>query len=156
MDVDAYSSSQVTRIIGVTYRQLDYWDRCDFIKPSKAPASGYGSGRLYSFQDLVKLKVAKRLKDAGVGLQRIRKALDYLGDHCPELQNPLLETVFFTDGRELFVVTSDPTVMIDVLKGGQFSWCFNLKNLAQEVRSSSIVGLPNTVSDEASTVKVAK
>lgn len=74
----AFNTNTVVKITGLTVRQVDYWDRTHFIKPSLKEASGYGTSRLYSFIDLVQLKVAKTLIDKGVTLQKIRKAITYL------------------------------------------------------------------------------
>ena len=64
----------VVRIVGISYRQLDYWARTGLVRPSVRDAHGSGSQRLYSFQDLALLKLIKRMLDSGVGLQQIRKA----------------------------------------------------------------------------------
>ena len=69
-----YKSREVCNIIGLSYRQLDYYDRTDFVKPSINNGEGYGSRRMYDFNDLLKLKVIKKLLEAGVSLQKIRKA----------------------------------------------------------------------------------
>ena len=73
-----FNAKTVCNITGITKRQIDYWDRIHFIKPSIKEASGYGSVRLYSFKDLVQLKVAKTLKDKGLSVQKIRKSINYL------------------------------------------------------------------------------
>ena len=72
-----YNTKAVSKIICLTPRQIDYWDKTHFIKPSIKEASGYGSARLYSFEDLVRLKIAKTLIDKGISLQKIRKAITY-------------------------------------------------------------------------------
>lgn len=79
-----YRGKVVCSIVGITYRQLDYWARTELIRPSIADAQGSGSQRLYSYRDLVALKVIKSLLDAGVSLQKARKAIDYLRDHLGE------------------------------------------------------------------------
>ena len=73
-----YRGPQVCKIVGITYRQLDYWARTDLVRPSVNDAAGSGTQRLYSYRDLVALKVIKSLLDAGVSLQAARKAIDYL------------------------------------------------------------------------------
>jgi DNA-binding transcriptional MerR regulator len=78
-----------------------------FIKPSVREASGYGSVRLYSFTDLVQLRVAKTLKDKGLSLQRIRKSIHYLKKAFPELEKPLAEKKLITDGETIFVLTEE-------------------------------------------------
>jgi len=73
-----FRGPQVCSIVGITYRQLDYWARTDLVRPSICDAKGSGTQRTYSFQDLVRLKVVKSLLDAGVKLQTARQAIDYL------------------------------------------------------------------------------
>ena len=73
-----FRSPQVCKVVGITYRQLDYWDRTGLLGPSMQEATGSGTQRLYSFQDIVTLRVIKRLKDAGTSLHKIRQAFDQL------------------------------------------------------------------------------
>jgi len=76
-----YRGPQVCKIVGITYRQLDYWSRTGLIRPSVAEARGSGTQRRFSYHDLVELKVIKGLLDAGVSLQSARRAIEYLRDH---------------------------------------------------------------------------
>ena len=78
MSEEGYGGPQVCSIVGITYRQLDYWARTDLLRPSIADARGSGSQRRYSYNDLVELKVIKSLLDAGVSLRSARKAIEYL------------------------------------------------------------------------------
>lgn len=130
-----FKSQDVVCLVGITYRQLDYWDRSGVVSPSLSPAKGKGSERLYSFRDLVCLKVARQLKEAGVSLQKIRKSLGYLRQNLPEVTAPLSELVFITDGKGLFVLTDDPRVMVDTLRRGQLAWNVNVGRLSAEIRS---------------------
>src|SRR5947209_19909090 len=79
-----YRGPQVCKIVGISYRQLDYWARTNLIRPSVADAQGSGSQRRYSYRDLVELKVIKSLLDAGVSLQSARRAIDYLRTNLGE------------------------------------------------------------------------
>jgi predicted RNase H-like HicB family nuclease len=128
-----YNTITVCKITGLSKRQVDYWDTTHFIKPSISEASGYGSVRLYSFTDLIQLKVAKTLKDAGISLQKIRKSLNYLRKHIPEIENPLAEMRFITDGESIFVLTSDKNIILDTLKGGQLVFAIALGEIVQEL-----------------------
>src|SRR5512138_2688938 len=76
-----YRGVTACHAVGISYRQLDYWARTGLVVPSVRDASGSGSQRLYSFRDIVVLKVVKRLLDAGVSLQNIRKAIESLRSH---------------------------------------------------------------------------
>src|ERR671923_1680308 len=80
MSEQGYRVPDVCKIIGISYRQLDYWARTGLVRPSIKDAQGSGTQRQYSFQDLVVLKVIKSLLDTGVSLQRVRKAVEYLHD----------------------------------------------------------------------------
>ena len=75
-----YRAPQVCKLVGITYRQLDYWARTNLIRPSLQQATGSGSQRLYSFSDVVQLKVIKRLLDAGMSLKKIRSAVTILAE----------------------------------------------------------------------------
>ncbi|OGW52182.1 MAG: hypothetical protein A2Y81_02635 [Nitrospirae bacterium RBG_13_43_8] len=114
-----FNTKSIAKILGLSIRQIDYWDRTHFIKPSVSEASGYGSIRLYSFTDLIQLKVAKTLIDKGISLQKIRKAINYLRKNMSEVKKPLSELRFLTDGETIFVITRDKKVIIDTLKSGQ-------------------------------------
>src|SRR5687767_15243107 len=80
-----FRGPQVCDIVGITYRQLDYWARTNLLRPSISEARGSGTQRLYSYRDLLELKVIKRLLDAGISLQSARKALDVLRQAGGEL-----------------------------------------------------------------------
>ncbi|HLT16657.1 MAG TPA: MerR family transcriptional regulator [Acidimicrobiales bacterium] len=76
-----FSGREAADIVGITYRQLDYWARTDLVRPSLADAKGSGSRRRYSYRDLIELKMIKTLLDAGQKLERVRAAFAYLRDH---------------------------------------------------------------------------
>jgi DNA-binding transcriptional MerR regulator len=115
-----FGRQAVLALTGLTARQMDYWATTGVVRPSVRSAAGKGSRREYSFQDLVALKVAKRLKDEGITLQKIRKALVWLRKNFPDVGQPLAELRFVTDGLNLFVLDRDPEKILDVLRGGQF------------------------------------
>lgn len=100
---------------GITYRQLDYWARTGLVVPEVRDATGSGTQRLYSFRDLLLLKVIKRLIDAGISLQQIRIAVDHLRARGVE---DLTEVTLLSDGVSVYECTSDDEV-VDLLKGGQ-------------------------------------
>ena len=109
-----YRGPNVCKIVGISYRQLDYWARTGLATPSVQPAMGSGSQRLYSFEDLVELKLIKKLLDAGVSLQRVREAIDYLRT----LGSDLSGVTLVSDGASIFACHSDHEV-VDVLRRGQ-------------------------------------
>lgn len=110
-----FRGPQVCKIVGITYRQLDYWARTDLVRPSVNDAAGSGTQRLYSYTDLVELKVVKRLLDAGVSLQSARKAIEYLRT---QLGADLASAHLVIDGTRTVLVRTDDQI-IDLLRAGQ-------------------------------------
>ena len=111
---EGYRGPQVCSVVGITYRQLDYWARTDLLRPSISEARGSGTQRRYSYRDLLELKVIKRLLDAGVSLQSARRAIECLRSGGDDLASANLilngsQSVLATSGEEVF----------DLLKGGQ-------------------------------------
>jgi DNA-binding transcriptional MerR regulator len=100
---------------GITYRQLDYWARTGLVEPSVRPAYGSGTQRLYSFRDVVVLKIVKRLLDTGVSLQNIRTAVRHLRSVGP---TELARMTLMSDGATVYECTS-PDEVVDLLQGGQ-------------------------------------
>ena len=100
---------------GITYRQLDYWARTGLVEPSVRPATGSGTQRLYSFRDILVLKVVKRLLDTGVSLQQIRVAVSHLRERGVE---DLAQITLMSDGASVYECTSADEV-IDLVQGGQ-------------------------------------
>jgi DNA-binding transcriptional MerR regulator len=110
-----YRGPQVCSLVGITYRQLDYWARTGLLRPSLADARGSGSQRLYSYRDLIELKVVKQLLDAGVSLQRARKAIECLRT---DLGAEVSSASLVLAGSDSLLAQSDGEV-VDLLRGGQ-------------------------------------
>ena len=111
MGTEGFSGREAADIVGITYRQLDYWARTDLIRPSLADAKGSGSRRRYSYRDLIELKMIKTLIDAGQRLDRVRKAFDYLRDIGDDLTAVQLviagdSVILVRDGGELLDVVN--------------------------------------------------
>jgi DNA-binding transcriptional MerR regulator len=100
---------------GITYRQLDYWARTGLVEPTVREAAGSGTQRLYSFRDILVLKIVKKLLDAGVSLQNIRTAIATLHDRGVE---DLAQITLMSDGTTVYECTSTDEVL-DLLQGGQ-------------------------------------
>lgn len=111
-----HSAAVARRIVGVSQRCLDYWAERGIVIPSVQQASGKGSERRYSFGDLVKLAVVKRLREAGLSLQRIRKGLEVMRQRWPK-KDPLLDEMLGTDGASFFRIRGDQVE--DILADGQ-------------------------------------
>jgi DNA-binding transcriptional MerR regulator len=110
-----YRGPQVCKVIGITYRQLDYWARTGLLRPSIADAKGSGSQRLYAYSDLLELKVIKQLLDAGISLQRARRAVECLREG---MGADLVSANLVLVGSNSVLARSDGEV-VDLLKGGQ-------------------------------------
>jgi DNA-binding transcriptional MerR regulator len=110
-----YRGPTACQVVGITYRQLDYWARTGLVVPSIRTASGSGSQRLYSFKDVLVLKVVKRLLDAGVSLQNIRLAVDHL--RARGIRD-LAGITLLSDGTTVYECAS-PEEVVDLLQGGQ-------------------------------------
>jgi DNA-binding transcriptional MerR regulator len=117
---------------GITYRQLDYWARTALVEPSVRAAHGSGSQRLYSFRDILVLKVVKRLLDTGVSLQQIRTAVTHLRDRGVR---DLAQITLMSDGVSVYECTSADEV-VDLLQGGQGVFGIALGRVWQEVEGS--------------------
>ena len=115
LEIEGYRVPEVCRVVGISYRQLDYWARTDLVTPSVRDAGGSGTQRLYSFQDLVQLRVIKKLIDAGVSLQRIRKAIVFLQEH---MNHQPVGITLMSDGSSVYACESEDEV-IDLVKRGQ-------------------------------------
>lgn len=109
-----YRGPQVCSVVGITYRQLDYWARTGLLRPSISPAKGSGSQRVYSYSDLVQLKVIKRLLDAGVSLKHARRAIDCLRSGGDDIG---AANLVIDDRQSVLARTGEE--IIDLLRGGQ-------------------------------------
>ncbi|MDF1595684.1 MAG: MerR family transcriptional regulator [Acidimicrobiia bacterium] len=117
MTETGFRAPNVCNLVGITYRQLDYWARTDLITPSIQNAQGSGSQRLYSFTDVIQLKVIKRLLDAGMSLKKIRQAMEILREQLRSAQ-PLRDVTLLSDGLTIFAAHS-PDEVVDVFRKGQ-------------------------------------
>lgn len=131
------------QVAGITYRQLDYWARTDLIKPSIRSAKGSGSQRLYSFRDILVLKIVKRLLDTGISLQNIRLAVDKLRDHGV---NDLAEITLVSDGTTVYECRSNEEV-IDLLGGGQGVFGIAVPGIVKEL-TGTIASFPSERVDQ--------
>ncbi|WP_020524339.1 MerR family transcriptional regulator [Catelliglobosispora koreensis] len=134
-DVDGavgYRGVTSCHAVGISYRQLDYWARTGLVVPSIRDASGSGTQRLYSFRDLVVLKVVKRLLDAGVSLQNIRRAIETLRVYGAE---DLATITLISDGTSVYECRS-PEEVVDLLQGGQGVFGIAIGGAFKEVQGS--------------------
>lgn len=130
--IEGYSSKQTAEVVGISYRQLDHWARTDLVRPSLARATGSGSRRRYSYDDLVRLKVIKRLLDNGIRLEKVRDVFDYVRN---ELQEDISSANLVIDGANAAIVHSQDE-LIDALQRGQ--GVLPLSNIGREVDAAII------------------
>lgn len=115
MAEQGFSGKRTAEIVDITYRQLDYWARTDLVRPSMAEASGSGSRRLYSYRDLLELKVIKSLLDAGIRLEQVRKVFAYMRNSLGE---DVASANLVIDGSNSVLVNTGEE-LIDLLQNGQ-------------------------------------
>lgn len=137
-----YSATFTKDVVGITYRQLDHWARTDLIVPSLAKAAGSGSRRRYSYDDLVRLRVIKRLLDNGIKLEKVRAIFDYIRN---ELGEDISSANLVIDGANAAIVRSQDE-LIDALQRGQ--GVLPLSNIGREV-DAAIVELHPAVAEDA-------
>jgi DNA-binding transcriptional MerR regulator len=127
-----YRGPTACKAAGITYRQLDYWARTGLVQPGIRPAAGSGTPRLYSFHDILVLKVVKRLLDTGVSLQQIRVAVGHLRERGVD---DLAQMTLMSDGASVYECTSADEV-IDLVQGGQGVFGIAVGRVWREVEGS--------------------
>jgi DNA-binding transcriptional MerR regulator len=140
---DGYRGPAVCRTVGISYRQLDYWTTTGLVRASVRDAGGSGTQRLYSFDDIVQLKLIKRLLDAGVDLRRIRKAVAFIRDQGLSLQDITL----VSDGTTVYAI-DDERQLIDLLQRGQGVFAIAVPPLVAETEAE-VVRLPSERVEQA-------
>jgi DNA-binding transcriptional MerR regulator len=141
-DSVGYRGPTACSAAGITYRQLDYWARTNLVVPTVRSAAGSGSQRLYSFKDILVLKVVKRLLDTGVSLQNIRLAVDTLRARGVE---DLAKITLLSDGTTVYECTSSEEV-VDLLRGGQGVFGIAVSGALREL-AGSLATLPSERTD---------
>ena len=133
---DGFRGPQVCNVVGITYRQLDYWARTDLLRPSISDARGSGTQRIYSYTDLLQLKVIKQLLDAGVSLRSTRKAIECLRASGASVASASL---VITDDRSVLAHSGEE--LFDLLHGGQgvLSMVLGMDKIVSEVDAAITV-----------------
>lgn len=111
---EGFSGQQAAQIVGITYRQLDYWARTNLLRPSAADAQGSGSRRIYTYRDLLELKVIKDMLDAGIKLGSVRNIFDYLR---VQLDADIASAHLVVSGGSVVLCNGDE--LLDVVRNGQ-------------------------------------
>lgn len=146
MAEQGYSGTRAAQIVGITYRQLDYWARTDLVKPSLAAANGSGSRRAYSYRDLLELRVIKSLLDAGIKLESVREVFRYLRDH---VQADIASAHIVISGSSVLLCDGDQ--LVDAVRSGQGVLnVLPLANVKQDL-DAAIVALRDEADEPVST-----
>ena len=130
---DGFTAQQASQLTGCTQHQLRYWDRVDLVRPSIQGTGGRpGVRRLYSFRDLVALRVVRSLLDNGMSVQRVRRAWDYLRRNA-DMESHLSEVKLVTDGNTIFRVASGDDELLDALREGQLAFFVAIDSITRAV-----------------------
>ncbi len=131
--MEGFTAEQATRFTGCTPHQLRYWDRIGLVRPSVQSTGGRpGVRRLYSFRDMVSLKVIRSLLEGGMSLQRVRRAIEYLRKKAG-LEEHLSEVKLVTDGKSIFKICRNDGELLDALKEGQMAFFLAIDDIARSV-----------------------
>ena len=114
VEEEGFSGTRTAQVVGISYRQLDYWARTNLIRPSLADAAGSGSRRRYSYRDLLELKVVKKLIDAGIRLESVREVFAYLREH---MNTDVASAHLVISGNDVLLCDGDD--LINVVRRGQ-------------------------------------
>ena len=131
--MEGFTADQASRLTACTAHQLRYWDRINLVKPTVQSTGGRpGVRRLYSFRDLVALRVIRSLLEGGMSLQRVRRAIEYLRKRAG-LEEHLSEVKLVTDGQSIFKLCRDDGELLDALKEGQMAFFLAIDDIARSV-----------------------
>lgn len=131
--MEGFTADQASRFTGCTAHQLRYWDRIGLVRPSVQSTGGRpGVRRLYSFRDLVALRVIRSLLEGGMSLQRVRRAIEYLRKKAG-LEEHLSEVKLVTDGKSVFKICRNEGEILDALREGQMAFFLAIDDIARSV-----------------------
>lgn len=131
--MEGFTAQQASNLTLCTAHQLRYWDKVNLVQPSLQRTDGRpGRRRLYSFRDLVALRVVKSLLDNGMSVQRVRRAWDYLR-RTADMDSHLSEVKLVTDGASIFRVAQDEDELLDALRQGQLAFFVAINEIARSV-----------------------
>lgn len=131
--MDSFTAQQASVLTGCTAHQLRYWDKVDLVIPSIQSSGGRpGRRRLYSFRDLVALRVVKSLLDNGMSVQRVRRAWDYLR-RAASMDDHLASVKLVTDGQTIFRVAQNEDELLDALREGQLAFFVAINEITKSV-----------------------
>jgi len=133
-----FTPKEVVRLIGISYRQIQYWDKTNFLKPSYRRRRKY---RLYNFMDLIQLRVVKTLREHGASIQRLRRTIKSLKSLLPQCHHPLVELTFLIEGERILIFHGE---LLMNSATGQSYIRFDVRSLCDEINKA----FPDTVPEE--------
>jgi DNA-binding transcriptional MerR regulator/predicted RNase H-like HicB family nuclease len=133
MDRQGFGVAAVLRLTGVSYRNLDYWASTGLVRSTIRSASGKGTRRVYAFEDLVALRLVRKLRQAGIPLQAIRRAVRYLQAH---VDRPLSRLALIADGKRVLVSTEDPARLVEATGEGQVVISVDVAPIRRQLETS--------------------
>jgi DNA-binding transcriptional MerR regulator len=140
MSATGFGARAVLSLTGISYRQLDHWDRTGLVGSSVRQAAGRGSRRVYSFPDLVALRVVRQLREAGVSVQTIRRAVRWRRSHADQ---PLATLALAAQGKKVFALTDDPAKLVEATGEGQVVLAISVEKVARHLeRGVSAISAP--------------
>jgi predicted RNase H-like HicB family nuclease/DNA-binding transcriptional MerR regulator len=143
MASNGFGSKVVLDLTGITYRQLDYWARTGLVRSSIRQATGRGSRRVYSFEDLVAFRVVAQLLGAGASLQAVRRAVQYLKRHT---ERPLSTLALIADGERILALTEDPKKMLEATAHGQVVIAIDVAPIVRHLKAGvTEIGAPREI-----------
>jgi DNA-binding transcriptional MerR regulator len=131
-----FTPKEVAKLVNISYRQIQYWDKTNFIRPSYRRRGKY---RLYTFSDLIQLKVARTLRDHDFSIQRLRKTIVSLKDLLPQVAHPLVELTFLIEGDRILVFNGE--VLMNNVPGQSYIR-FDVKSLREEINTQFPEAMP--------------
>ncbi|HWW18298.1 MAG TPA: tetratricopeptide repeat protein [Candidatus Saccharimonadales bacterium] len=123
---DRFTRTEFQRLLDVTDKQLNYWERLQLVSPRKG-----GAEKFYDFRDLITLRTAKQLIEKGVSANRLRRSLVALNEKLSQVQAPLTELRILANGRDV-IVEHDGARLEPI--SGQFVLNFDTRELRDKVR----------------------
>jgi hypothetical protein len=107
---DGFPTEIAASLGRVSRSLLENWARTGFLSPS-VPAPRRGVSGLYSFRDVVAIRVASNLREAGISHQALRRVVAYLsGRKGLSATEALASTCLVTDGLDVFEVTDEASI----------------------------------------------
>lgn len=131
-----FRTGEVEKITGIPRTTINFWAQTGFIKPSLKESTGTGNHRLYSLEDVVRLRVAGKLREEGVPLQKLRWIVNYLKNE-KDLEKPLAEAVLVVSGDDVEMITPDGLAESVLRHPGQLTLVLDVEETRKEIEKKT-------------------